>query len=244
MKLKLLNRTCRVSLVGLAIYLVLAGFLCNLGFWQLGRAEQKKDWLAAQQAAMAGPRLMLNQLEVKELAELRYRKAQVRGRYDAEHQFLLDNQVVDGKHGYFVMTPFFIEGQKQAVLVNRGWIEAASDRRVLPSVEVNPEEQEILARMNAFPGVGWRLKGAEIPTDSWPAAVQVIDSIVLSEKLGYELLPYQLELAPEAAGGYRRDWKIYSPIPPEKHIAYAVQWFALALTLSGLFFWISFKKAQ
>jgi surfeit locus 1 family protein len=31
-------------------------------------------------------------------------------------------------------------------------------------------------------------------------------------------------------------------MPPEKHIAYAVQWFALALTLTLLILWISCKK--
>jgi surfeit locus 1 family protein len=40
--------------------------------------------------------------------------------------------------------------------------------------------------------------------------------------------------------GYSRDWKKKSVMLPEKHIAYAVQWFGLAITLTVLF--IGFNK--
>jgi surfeit locus 1 family protein len=65
---------------------------------------------------------------------------------------------------------------------------------------------------------------------------------VLTEKLGYEIASFQLELEPESQEGYKREWKINTAIPPEKHLGYAVQWFGLALTLTALFFWISLKK--
>lgn len=244
MKIRIFKRTMRLSLLGLAIYLLLMVLLCNLGFWQLERSEQKRQLIERQKAAMAEPSLELNrQLDIDAQA-LRYRPVRVVGRYDGEHQFLVDNQVMDGKNGYFVMTPFLLEGQNKAVLVNRGWVPAGRDRRELPDVRLSMQPGVVNGRINQFPAVGIKLKGAEIPGDTWPSVVQVIDPKVLSEKLGHGLWDFQVELDVHAAEGYQRDWKIHIPIPPEKHVAYAVQWFGLALTLSVLFIWISVRKKQ
>lgn len=242
MKLILLNRVFRFSWLGLALYALLMALLCSLGFWQLDRAEQKRILLAQQQQALDADRIDLNQQAVTDLNAVRYHKAVLRGRYDAAHQFLLDNQIVDGKSGYFVLTPVFIEGANTAVLINRGWIPMGRDRSSLPDVSFEPKNGQITGRINHFPGVGLKLKGAEIPTDGWPAVVQVVDPRELSGKLGYPVAAYQVELDAEMDDGYKRVWKTDVPIPPEKHLAYAVQWFGLALTLTALFIWMSTRK--
>jgi len=64
----------------------------------------------------------------------------------------------------------------------------------------------------------------------------------LAKKLGYALLPFQIELDKNIADGFKREWQTATVMPPEQHIANALQWFGLALTLSILFFWYSFKK--
>jgi surfeit locus 1 family protein len=55
-------------------------------------------------------------------------------------------------------------------------------------------------------------------------------------------LPFQIELDKNLADGFKREWQTATVMPPEQHIAYALQWFGLALTLTILFFWYSFKK--
>ena len=242
MKFTLLNRSFQFSWGGLIVYLLLVTLLCSLGFWQLNRAEQKKQILLQQQEALDADSIEVNRQYIVDADAVRYRKATITGRYDQTHQFLIDNQIVDGKNGYLVLTPFFVEGAEYAVLVNRGWVALGKDRNSLPAVNFDAKQAQVTGRINHFPSVGFKLKGAEIPTDSWPSVVQVIDSNVLSEKLGYDLAPYQLELNPAADEGYKREWKINVPIPPEKHVAYAVQWFALALTLTALFIWISIRN--
>jgi surfeit locus 1 family protein len=169
---------------------------------------------------------------------------QVRGHYDVAHQFLIDNQMQDGKPGYYVLTPFLIDSTNRAVLVNRGWLPLGAERSHLPDVEINTDVSEINGRINQFPAVGIKLKGAEIPTNGWPAVVQVVDSEVLAEKLAYGLYDFQIELDADANAGYKRQWKISTIISPEKHLAYAVQWFGLALALTGLFIWISSRKLK
>lgn len=242
MKFKLLNRAFCISWIGLGAYLLLTSLLCSLGFWQLGRAEQKKQLLMQQQTAIESGVINLNQQAIDDVAAVRYRNARLAGHYDGAHQFLLDNQIVDGKTGYFVLTPFWPDGQRTAILINRGWLALGGDRKQLPNLAMRIEPAQVAGRINQFPSVGILLKGAEIPAENWPSVVQVVDSKLLSQKLGYEIAAFQIELEPAAAEGYKREWKINVPIPPEKHLAYAVQWFGLALALTALFIWISTKN--
>lgn len=174
--------------------------------------------------------------------ELRYREVKALGNYDQNHQFLIDNQVVEGKAGYFVITPFILNGSNKAVLVNRGWVLLNQDRSILPEISFNDDDTSISGRINNFPSVGYKLKGAEIPTDGWPSVVQVIDKAVLEKRLGYPLFPFQVQLGKDQANGYWREWRIGVTITPEKHKAYAFQWFGLAITLVILFIWFTSKK--
>ncbi|MGD0959208.1 MAG: SURF1 family protein [Methylomonas sp.] len=243
MKLRVLNYEMRFSPAGLLIYGLLLILLCGLGFWQLSRAEQKREFLAQRRQAMENSgSLNLNQLVAVDLSADRYRKIEASGHYDTAHQFLIDNQILDGKPGYFVLTPFYVDGGRRNVLVNRGWVPLGADRSHSPDIEIRGRVEKINGRINNFPSVGVKLKGAEIPTENWPALVQVVDSKILAAKLAYDLYDFQIELNADEPEGYKRQWRAGAIISPEKHRAYAVQWFGLALALTALFIWISIKK--
>ena len=241
--MKIFKREFKCSWLALGLYLLGLVLLCSLGFWQLSRAEQKRQYLQQQQAAIDTAVLDLNQHgSVVDSEAYRYHQVNVSGHYDNNRQFLLDNQMQDGKPGYCVLTPFYIDQQSQAVLVNRGWLPWGVSRDLLPDINVGGQARSISGRINHFPAVGIKLAGAEQPTAGWPAVVQVVDSQVLAVRLAYDVADFQIELAATASDGYLRQWKKNSVLPPEQHVAYAVQWFGLALTLSVLFFWITIKR--
>ena len=231
----------KLELLPSIAYLGLMILLISLGNWQLSRSKEKAVMLAQQEQNLQAPSIQLDLDRIDEAENLRYRTVEIKGRFDSEHQFLIDNQIRHGNPGYFVMSPLKPEGSSRAVLINRGWIALNADRMVLPDVTLQGEQAVIKGRINKFPAVGFKLSGAEIPTDSWPAVVQVVDSRVLSEKLGYPLVAFQIELSNESDEGYLREWNVAPTISPEKHVGYAMQWFGLALTLTVLFFWYSFK---
>ncbi len=224
-------------------YLVLLILLCSLGVWQLGRAQEKRLFIKQQELGAASAEIIILTSHADINAdELRYKKTQVIGHYDKAHQFLIDNQFSAGKVGYFVLTPFILQGETIGVLVNRGWVPLNLDRTVLPEVEINDEATVVSGRINHFPSVGIKLAGAEIPTDSWPSVLQVVDTEVLGKKLTYPLMPFQIELDKDQPAGFKRDWQATTIMLPEQHIAYAIQWFALAITLTILFIGYSFKR--
>ena len=227
------------------LYLCTLSLLIALGMWQLSRAEQKRTFFDQQKTGLASSEVLdlSNGIE-DNIKSLRYKKVQVVGHYDKAHQFFLDNQISSGKVGYFVMTPLIIDRSLKAVLVNRGWVPLNQDRSNLPDINIINEQVVIKGRINYFPSVGIKLTGAEIPTAGWPSVLQVIDVSVLSEKLGYSIAAFQVELDKELPEGFKRDWQVTAIMLPEQHVAYAVQWFALAATLTVLFFWYSIKRSK
>jgi surfeit locus 1 family protein len=216
--------------------------LIALGFWQLDRAEQKRAILSLQKQGMAAPALELTSATPEDKDALRYKPAVAVGHYDGDHQILIDNQTAEGKVGYFVLTPFILSEGHKAVLVNRGWIQSNRDRKTLPDIVIRKNQTQVSGRLNHFPSVGIKLAGADQPTAGWPAVVQIADSTVLSARLGYPVFPFMLELDKQAPEGYRREWHEAAAMPPEKHVAYAMQWFGLAFALAMLFVWFSRLK--
>jgi len=224
------------------IVLCLLPLLVGLGFWQLERADQKRAFLDRQQQGMAAPAVQLNASISEDKGTLRFRSVEAEGHYDKAHQILIDNQVIQGKVGYFVLTPFILEPASKAVLVNRGWVPMSADRKTLPDLAMMQPPTQIKGRVNDFPSVGIKLEGADQPSPGWPAVVQVADSEILSTRLGYPIFPFMIELDPSAPEGYRREWRKRQIMPPEQHVAYATQWFGLALLLALLFVWFSRVK--
>lgn len=232
----------KFELIPTLVYLCLLPLLLALGAWQLDRAEQKRLFLQLQEQGGVSETLHLSTAIEDNTEALRYRKVEATGSYDESHQFLIDNQISAGKAGYFVLTPFILKGEAKAVLVNRGWIPLNHDRSVLPDLSINKTQTTISGRINNFPSVGIKLAGAELPTDTWPSVVQVVDSKILAKKLGYPLFQFQIELDKDLADGFKREWRVTTLMLPEQHTAYAIQWFALALTLTIIFIWYSYKK--
>ena len=213
-----------------AVLLTLTGVvLCgSAGFWQLNRAAEKR--VLQQQFATAARDVAARRLVADtEAPAQRYQWLRLAGYYLPEHQVLLDNLSFKGQSGYQVLTPFSTKMGR--VLVNRGWLPAAGDRSVLPDVQVSAEPREVLGRIDWLPQPGLVLAPTSIPAEApWPRRLLFPTATVLRAQTGLPLRDYQLLLAPEMPDGYTREWQP-GGMGPERHLAYAVQWFGLAVTV-------------
>lgn len=231
-----------IKLRWIVAYLALFTLFLSLGAWQISRANQKQDFLNLE-AKRVSEKIELTAQTFEDISALRYKPASVIGHFETSKQFLLDNQINTGKAGYFVFTPFKLENSNKAILVNRGWIPLIEPRTNLPNVDFSAESRMILTgRINNFPSIGLKLSGANIPTNSNPAVVGLMDSQVLAKQLGYELFNFQLELDATASNGFKREWVAAQIMQPEQHLAYALQWFGLALVLTFIFIKFALKK--
>lgn len=226
------------------LVLLLVPAFVGLGFWQLNRAGEREALNRLQDERSQESTLMLGgQLDAIDPATIRYRNLTLHGEFDAAHQFLVDNQLEDQRAGYHVLVPFRISGGETAILVNRGWLPLGSDRMHLPDLHGLPEGVvTIEGRADLLHRVGFRLKGAEIPSEGWPAVVQLPEPEALGSRLGYKLAGFQVLLAPSEPGGYSRHFRMIR-LDANKNRGYALQWFLFAATCLFLFARSSFRKS-
>ncbi|MGQ0383091.1 MAG: SURF1 family protein [Gammaproteobacteria bacterium] len=204
-----------------------------LGSWQLDRAAEKRG-LAAD-FARPGPALPLPPAGV---ALPRYHRIAAAGRYDAAHQILLDNRSQSGRAGVEVLTPLLL-ADGTALLVNRGWLPFGDDRTQQPEVAVGTEPRRIAGRHAALPRAPIEL--ASPPAIGWPRLVSYPNQDELARMLGRELRPGMILLDPADAEGYGRDWSL-AGTTAERHLGYAMQWFALAATAVAIWLALSVKR--
>jgi surfeit locus 1 family protein len=216
------------TLFAIAGLLSVAAVLACLGAWQLRRADETRA-LGAQFAA-AESALPLERAPDALSDELRFRRLRAHGSYASGHQFLLDNRVREGVAGYEVLTPLKLADDSRWLLVNRGWVPADADRRVLPEVAVDAGPRAVSGRVERLPQPGIRLgaAGAASTAAGDVAVVVYPTSQELGALLGERLLDYELLLDDAAADGFSRDWRAPG-LARERHLAYAGQWFLLAV---------------
>jgi len=215
--------------------------LVGLGVWQLHRAEWKQGLIDADAMRAGLPAVDLETL-LPVTAVDQYRRVSVKGRYDLDHQLLLDNRIWQGHPGYEVLTPLRPSTGGAAVLVDRGWVPASPDRSILPEVPGVTDEVRVLATVKLPPQKVFRLADTEEAQHGWPRVVQQPEPARLQQLLGYPLLPVLLLLDRDAEYGFQRDWKPVYGVTPDKHRAYALQWMTLALVLVLIYVGVNTKR--
>ena len=205
-----------------------------LGVWQLGRAEQKRA--LASDFAAAGPAIDWRQLPAD---APRYQRVSLRGYYDPDHQFLLDNRSHDSVAGVEVLTPLVLD-DGSAVIVNRGWLPFGATRQDLPAVPVDGDKRTVVGRIDELPRPGIWLKAPA--ATGWPRLVQYPRTEELEVALGRKLAPRQVLLDPAVPDGYVRAWAVPGTTA-DRHLGYAVQWFAFAALAGAIWVVLSFRRS-
>jgi surfeit locus 1 family protein len=158
----------------------------------------------------------------------RFQRVSVAGRFDVEHQFLLDNRTHDGRAGYEVLTPLE-RAAGQTVLIDRGWVPFTGRRDTLPNSALEPHESVVVTgRLDDLPSAGLAAgRAAPAVNGSWPKVTSYPTMSELSVALGRPLAPRIVLLDPREPDGYVRDW--HPPgMQPLRHWSYAIQWWCFA----------------
>ena len=225
-----------ISLPWLIFTLLVFSGLVKLGLWQSDRALQKEQRIATIAHLSQTQALSLDQV-LSETNEINDLPIIMNGEFDNEIIFLLDNQTNKGQLGYRVYQVF--NSGSQAVLVNLGWILGSISRQEIPNVQAITGEFQLTGHVRKIEK-GIMLMEQQLNKNSWPLRVQQIELDKFSTLISRELLPFVVYLDKTDSVGYEKNWQ---PIvmPPEKHRAYAFQWFSLAIAWLLLMIWASIK---
>ena len=214
-------------------------FLTSLGFWQLDRANEKRAIDASIQKANTGIVELIT--DENRLLEKEYYQVRLKGQYQSNKQFIYDNQIVDQVSGYYVLTPFKLEGQPSTIIINRGFIPWNGDREKLADVSIEKTKSEIKVQISK-PIKRIELKSSEIG-NNFPVLIQAVDLVKMSELAGIDFSSMVGLLDASMDDGFVRKWEPYTG-SIEKHIGYAVQWFLMAIVLGIIGIRIAIKQRK
>lgn len=232
------------SLFATLLTIVGVGLFGRLGWWQLHRADEKQALL---DQYAAGQHSIVDLTAAAAGTLPRYQQVRAQGHYDPAHQILLDNMPSErGQPGYRVVTPFELE-QGGLMLVDRGWLAMGPTREALPDVTVAADARTIVGRLDDLPRAGIQLGNEdEMPTGGWPHVMNFPQHAAVEKALGRPVLKGLILLDPAQPDGYERAAQMHfssgSEFGPQRHLAYAVQWFAMAAAAVVIYLILGFRR--
>lgn len=165
-----------------------------------------------------------------------YQRLKTSGQFDVEHQFLLENIILNGRYGYYVLTPLETAANEPLLLVNRGWIEKTSDEFDPARISMSTARTTVRGRAGSLPRAGYKMGDAIVAGTKWPQLAVYPNLEELAGALGRDLQDFVLLMDPDDQHGFVRHW-VPEEMGPGRHFAYALQWFAMGAVLAILMVW-------
>lgn len=217
------NKYSRRGLWGAIVAVIASLTMTSLGIWQLQRADDKHQRLTQIEQRQQRAPLSIYDLP-KNLDQVEDYPLTISGNWQKEYIFLLDNRINNGRVGYEVLIP--MEMDMRFVLVNLGWINAPKSRNDLPDINVQELPMTIQGTLY-LPRRNPAITETANSTDTWPMRIQQVDIALMSRFFGSPLAPFVVLADPDESSKFVREW---TPVvmSPQKHLGYAIQWFALA----------------
>lgn len=181
-----------------------------LGVWQLWRAQQKSQLLAeiAQQQA-------LPPLAWSHGVPPAWRRVQLQGQWLNQYEIWLDHRIHEGQVGYQIVTPFRLK-DGSIIMVNRGWWAAGEQKLPLPA------KQAPMVQVQAWPrylSLGSSAVDGRIFQNMDPGRFAA---------WAYLPLPSAYAIAMQNDTGLAAI-EAERPFGVERHLAYALSWFLMAM---------------
>ena len=210
----------------------------SLGRWQVNRGAEKAERQRLLESRMAEAPVRLTG-SVPSADTLMYRHVRVAGEWIADRQVFVDNQIHEGRAGYFVVAPLRIDHSSDAVLVNRGWIARGASYPKPPEVALPAGPVEVAGLATRPPARFLELSSDVVDGSVW----QNLSIERYRERTGLAVLPVVVlqegGIQPGLAGVHEKpDAGI------AKHQEYALTWFSLAATAFALWIALNLKRLR
>jgi surfeit locus 1 family protein len=227
------NRFVMITLAAMALALLTA----RLGAWQLSRAAEKNALQAAVEQRARQPVVDGLPSDTTPAAALYHRRVRLQGRWSPSHTVYLDNRQMNGRPGFFVVTPLVLPDGR-AVLVQRGWLPRNADERTrIDDVPPPAGDVSVEGRIAPPPSRLFEFDGADTGRIR-----QNVDLEAFSRETALRLAPLSV-LQTASSDKLLRDW----PAPATgvaKHHGYAFQWFALSALVVILYVWFQLVQPR
>lgn len=249
----LLSRKYILGHIAVIAFVVSCVLLSN---WQFTRLNERKDLNSKIKQRMSEQSVELGAIvstnaDKSNVGDIEYRRVKTTGIYDESAQVLISGRFVDGEPGYNVVTAMKIEGTKNIVFVNRGWlkqalgdaiIDGSTDASSLAPVDGYGAQREVVGLVRKNEGKSLLEKGEKLKKSL--AVSPRISTTILTDVLNREesdnVYPFWLQSQYEKIdgtkidinGGREKTYPIVLANPElteRNHFSYMLQWAAFAI---------------
>jgi surfeit locus 1 family protein len=217
-------------LLGPTLFLIPAlALMTGLGVWQLQRLDEKLALLASIAAGLNAPPVPLAQV-LAGRAPVEWRRVQVHGRFDHGKEAYFFGRDLKGAVGVHVITPL-AQDNGETVLIDRGFV--PEDRRD-PTTRAEGQTGGDAA-VSGILRLSQQGGAFTPPPDLTKKLFFVRDVPAIAAAVGVAVPPILIEAdATPNPGGWPLGGQTNIDIP-NNHLAYALTWFGLALTLAVIY---------
>jgi len=207
-----------------------------LGNWQLGRGHEKAALAQRIDTASHDAPIGLTGAEVR-ADDVVWRRVEVSGRFEPKYAVLIDNRIVRGAVGYYVVMPLKIEGSERYVLVNRGWVAGTGSRGTLPQIATPAQPVRITGLATAPSKRYLELSTKTVEGNVW----QNLTLERYRATVPIALQPVVIQQESKLDDGLVREWSA-PDLGIDKHYAYAFQWFVMAAAIVIIYIACNVRK--
>ncbi len=209
----------------------------------MNRANEKQSYqdLIVQQSQLSALDASALSINRNNLSVILHRNVTLSGRWLNHHTLYLDNRQMNGKPGFFVITPFEFEdkqsGELQTILIQRGWAARNfMDRTLLPVIQTETGRLNIIGRIAPAPSKLYEFNGDGIGKIRQNVSIRELEKEFNIKLLDFSILQLDSETASNNNDGLLRQW-LQPSLGVEKHLGYMFQWWALSALIAGLYLW-------
>ena len=198
--------------------------MINLGFWQLRRLDQRREFNAAVEARYdAAPQPLDSVLTLgTDPDDVQWRPVTAVGTYRTEGTVHIVNRSQNGFAGDNIVVPFDL-GDGRVLLVNRGFLPMGDDVPPAPSGEV-----EVIGRLR--PSQTRHFAQLSDPSAGTLTEAQRVDIPRLQQQVDGELVDMYVDVfASDPADSPVLEPVVKPDLSEGPHLSYAIQWFCFAV---------------
>jgi len=222
-----------------AAFGIIFAIVCiRLGFWQLGRLQERKELNKELISRAETKPVNFSQLP-RDTGAAHFRRVTLNGTYDYAHEIVITNRTRHGSPGVHIITPLRQSSTDTAILVNRGWVYAPDAM----SVDLNRWHEPV-----AMTGEGYvenyQSRPGQPKSASHRNAYRWLDLPTVSRAFPYPVAPFLVVLIADS-GTTPANVPPRVEVPPldeGPHMSYAIQWFSFAaISIFGMILYLRRK---
>lgn len=220
--------------VFVVLSLAMAAVCTRLGVWQLQRLGERRLRNELVFARLNFPLADVSRIPA-DTAQSRFRRVELRGSFDAAHEFALSGRTRGGSPGVYVVTPFVRAATDTVVLVNRGWVYSPDGATItLSQWPPRSDTTTVTGFVDELPPA----RAGSPRSAARPRTARWIDRALLARELGRPVASFLVVVQGDTSGtGADSTPARLEPPPLDEgpHRSYAIQWFSFAaISLVGM----------